>query len=247
MSRGGAKGGSAVMASRRAPSIASRLNFFPTPPWAMRALLHEVLLRRLILKFRPRSAWEPACGAGHCAIPLAEVFDQVYATDVHDWGFGAARDLDFSFCGPDEAPYPIDWVISNPPFSLAEMFVKRGLMIAREGVAMLMRLQWLEGGERYREFFAPDAPCRPSLVVVFAERVPMIEGDWDPEASSATAYAWFVFLKDAQPEMGVQPIEVIHLRPGMADLYTRMADEKLANRGEAARRAAARKAAEAGT
>jgi hypothetical protein len=236
------KGSTAVMASRRAPSIANKLNFFPTPPWAVRALLHEVLVRRLILKPRPRTAWEPACGAGHCAIPLREVFDQVYATDVHDWGFGDARDLDFSFCGPDEAPYPIDWVISNPPFVLAEMFVKRGLAIATQGVAMLMRLQWLEGGDRYREFFAPGAACRPSYVVVFAERVPMIEGAWDPEASSATAYAWFVFLKGAQPELGVAPIEVIHLRPGMADLYTRMADAGLASPGESARRAAARKA-----
>lgn len=234
--------GSTAVVARKASSAANRLNFFPTPPWAVRALLHEVLLRRMLLKPRPRTAWEPACGAGHCAIPLGEVFDRVYATDVFDWGYGDARDLDFSFCGPDEAPFPIDWVISNPPFTLAEMFVKRGLSIATEGVAMLMRLQWLEGGDRYREFFAPHAPCRPSLVVVFAERVPMIEGAWDPEASSATAYAWFVFLKDAQPEMGVAPIEVIHLRPGMAELYTRMADEVLANPGEAARRAAARRA-----
>jgi hypothetical protein len=29
----------------------------------------------------------------------------------------------------------------------------------------------------------------------FAERVPMLKGRWDPDASSATAYAWFVWDK----------------------------------------------------
>jgi hypothetical protein len=233
---------SAVRAQRK--SKAAALDMFPTPPWAVRALLHEVLLPRWrIWDDDARgmlNAWEPACGAGHCAIPLGEVFHRVYATDVADWGYGVARDLDFSFCGPDEAPWPIDWVITNPPFVLADTFARRAAQIARRGVALLMRLQWLEGGDRYRSFFSPAAALRPAEVWVFAERVPMIEGVWDPEASSATAYAWFLWDVKALTEPDWS-IELCHFPPGMADLYTRPTDAALATPGEAKRRAVARR------
>ncbi len=228
----------AVRASRR--NAASALDFFPTPPWAVRALVGEVLRPQLGAPMSAMSVWEPACGAGHCAIPLAETFGRAFATDVHDWGYGAVRDLDFSFCGPGEAPWPVDWVITNPPFTLAAMFARRGLAIARRGVALLLRLQWLEGGERYHQFFAPGAPHRASRIVVFAERVPMIEGAWDPEASSATAYCWVIWDKRDVPRG--PGIPTVHLPPGMADAYTRPADEALAMRGEAARRRARRTA-----
>jgi hypothetical protein len=71
----------------------------------------------------------------------------------------------------------------------------------------------------------------------------MIEGCWDPEAKSATAYAWFVWMNG-----GLRPNrrpELIHIPPGMKRFYTRSSDELLANRGEAARRRAAKKLAEA--
>lgn len=82
----------------------------------------------------------------------------------------------------------------NPPFSLALEFAERALAEARRGVAMLVRTGWIETAERYRLF------CRhePTLVAVFAERVPMVEFRWDPEASSATSYAWFVWERDSE-------------------------------------------------
>ncbi len=225
----------AVRASRVSP--ASSLNFFPTPPWATRALIHEVLRPEGLLSYpRPSiTAWEPACGAGHCAIPLRETFDGVFATDVHDWGHGAVRDLDFSFCGPADAPYPIDWVITNPPFTLVETFLWRGLQVARVGVALLVRLQWLEGVDRYNSIFG--TPNRPYLTCPFAERVPMIEGAWDPEAKSATAYAWLIWLV-GRPMLTRTP--TLHIPPGQATRHTHPIDEALANRGEAARRRLAR-------
>lgn len=235
-----ARGGTSVMA-RRAPQsgeIARRLNFFPTPPWAVRALLQEVLWRHYCAG--ELSAWEPACGAGHCAEVLKENFARVYASDVHDWGYGEDRHLDFSMATAADAPFPIDWVITNPPFTLAEDFLYRGLEIAREGVALLLRLSWMEGVERYQRIFGTN--IRPSLICPFAERVPMIEGCWDPEASSATAYAWFVFSKrDMQREFWAHArTGVQHIAPGASSWHYRLADEALASRGEAARRRLAR-------
>jgi hypothetical protein len=86
----------------------------------------------------------------------------------------------------------IDWVITNPPFNLALEFALRGLELAREGVAPLVRSVWLEGAERYRSLFAKHPPA---IVAQFVERVPMTKGRWDPDASTATAYSRFVWSK----------------------------------------------------
>lgn len=48
-----------------------------------------------------------------------------------------------------------------------------------------------------RELFSKRPPA---LIAQFAERVPMVKGRWDPNASSATAYAWFVWRAPASSE-----------------------------------------------
>lgn len=231
-----ARESSAVMAQRKLTKAS--LDLFPTPPWATRVLCHELLERRgFVCGPRAFSAWEPSCGKGHMAIPLAEFFGRVYATDVHDWGYGDRRDLDFTFAAATDAPGPVDWVIGNPPFKSAELFLDKGLQVARCGVALLLRLQFMEGAGRFERIFAGDR--RPAVVAPFAERVAMIEGAWDPEASSATAYAWFIWTVKPVAETVIATIA-----PGCAQRYTRVQDMVLATPGEAARRKAARKAAE---
>jgi len=228
----------AVMATRR--SAATSLNLFPTPPWATRSLVADVLVPVLaVLDPLFQSVWEPACGAGHMALPLHGLFRRVFSSDVADWGFGDVRNLDFSMCTADDAPWSVDWIITNPPFTIAETFARRGLAIARRGVALLCRLQWLEGEERYFDFYREGAPYRPTLVAVFAERVPMIEGAWDPEASSATSYAWIIWIPGS-PALG-PTIPTFHIPPGAERRHTRPGDMALATPGESKRRLAAKK------
>ncbi len=125
---------------------------------------------------------------------LREYFDQVHASDVFDYGTGYAV-ASFIGDGVDVLQAPpggIDWVITNPPFNLALDFALRGLEFAREGVALLVRSVWLEGAERYRSLFAKHPPA---VVAQFVERVPITKGRWDPDASTATAYSWFVLVE----------------------------------------------------
>src|SRR6478735_3120704 len=63
-----ANGSPAVMAQRREPPTA--LDFFPTPPWATRALFRHVLPALGVEVIV--GAWEPACGEGHMAAVIAE-------------------------------------------------------------------------------------------------------------------------------------------------------------------------------
>jgi hypothetical protein len=68
----------------------------------------------------------------------------------------------------------------------------RAFDLAQVGVALLVRTAWLEGEGRWQRIFSADPP---SIVAQFAERVPMVKGRWDPDASTATAYAWAVWFK----------------------------------------------------
>lgn len=225
----------AVKARRKA---GESLQLFPTAPWATRAVIEQELLPRGWAR-ADMTVWDPCCGKGHMALPLAEYFERVFATDIYDWGFGDRRDLDFTFASAEDAPWPVDWVFANPPFTLAEDFLFKALSIARIGVAMFVRLQWQEGGDRFHSVWDWDGPNRPHIVCPFAERVACIEEVWDPEASSATSYMWCVWMKDGSTRP-FWPLR--HIRPGAARRYSRLSDLALASPGEAARRKREREA-----
>lgn len=168
-----------------------KIGLFPTPPWATRALL-EILEDRYG-PLAEKSVLEPAAGFGHMLEPLERHFGKVTAADAYDHGFGfPVRDY---LEGEQE---PVDWVITNPPFPLAEAFAVQGMRHARSGVALLVRTSFLEGQKRHQRLFAFTPPA---LVAQFVERVPMLKGRLDPKASSATSYAWLVW-KSGRPTTG---------------------------------------------
>lgn len=197
IAHGPVNGARAIMGSRQEPD--DSFDYFPTPPWATRALCEHVLPAAGFPSMRLGIAWEPACGEGHIAEPLAEYADKVIATDVFDYGYGSIQDFLEVGIGPPKC----DWLVTNPPFGdRAIEFVLRSLSmldhgVISTGVAMFFRSQWaVEGVERYEEIFR-DRP--PTLCAFFVERVNLCKGRWDPEGSTATAYCWLVWVKDAKP------------------------------------------------
>lgn len=174
---------SAVMQQRREPH--DSLDFFPTPPWATRALCEALEREGECLGLL--SCWEPACGEGHMVRPLRERFRSVIATDVHQYGHGDLRD----FLLPDPLVGGVDWIITNPPFRLGEAFAETAIGRARRGVALLVRSAFLEGVGRYERLYEQFPP---SVILQFTERVPMHKGRLDPHGSTATAYCWVVWL-----------------------------------------------------
>lgn len=172
-------------------ALQRRLNFFPTPPWAARAGADH--LQAMFPD--AETVLEPACGMGHIAGPAAEFFPQVLASDVHDWGGGfPVRD----WLSDDWEEPACDLLYTNPPFDLAEEFVLRGLRRSRLGVALLLRIAFLEGGERHAILAGDKA--RLTQVVIFSERVSMVMGRWDPKSGLATAYGLFVWSKVHEPQ-----------------------------------------------
>jgi len=177
----------AVMAQRT--EAMDSLDNFPTPPWATRALIEHIIRDKTVL--RSQTVLEPACGEGHMAKVLTEYFGSVKASDVYPYGYGEVADF-------VSAPYQVsqfDWVITNPPFRLAEDFIVKGLSLARVGVAILARTVFIESVGRYERIFK-DNP--PSVFAQFTERVPMVKGRLDRKASTATGYAWLVWDKTSR-------------------------------------------------
>lgn len=93
-----------VMNSRHHPS--DSLDYFPTPPWATRSMVHEVLIPRQNFWFSlsDLTALDPCAGGGHMVAPLREVFDVVEFSDVFDWGINPPiRDFTFETVATLEA------------------------------------------------------------------------------------------------------------------------------------------------
>jgi hypothetical protein len=180
---------SAVMQQRSEPH--DSLDDFPTPPWATRALC-EFLVLNGYHQIDHMTCREPAANRGHMVKPLRESFGSVEAADIHDYGAGFQQN-DYLF-GP--IPSRVDWTITNPPFRLAEQFIDRMAATSRLGFAVIVRAAFLEGQGRYDRLFSKNPP---SYVLQFTERVVMHKGRLAPEGSTATAYAWLVWIDGESP------------------------------------------------
>lgn len=195
------------------------LDDFPTPPWATRALC-EWLMENEGGHLPVQSCREPAANRGFMVRPLSEYFATVEASDVHDYGFGyPQRDYLFGLTRDIE---PTHWTISNPPFRLAEQFIERALELSTIGVAVILRSAFLEGIGRFDRLYSSRPP---SDVLQFVERVPMVKGRVDPEAASATAYAWLVWRKwkGSTNLHWIPPCRKCLERPGDYDLLSEAA------------------------
>lgn len=228
-------GGLAIAHNRVEPS--DSLDFFPTPPWATRALVEHVFDHLDRRGHTDRQVcWEPACGEGHMAEPLAEYFREVVSSDIKDYGYGE-HTVDFLTCEQLARKYDADWIITNPPFGdNTDKFILKAIDLAGAGVAMLVRLQCLETVGRYEKIFK-DTP--PTLISFFVERVPMHKGRWEPEGDTMTAYVWLVWIK------GEQPRAPFWIPPGCREALTRPDDAERFTQHPVAKAGAAPPAAEA--
>lgn len=156
-----------------------RDDFYPTPPEAVEALLR-------VERF-PGPVWEPACGDGAICRVLEAAGLEVIATDLVDRGWGTAG-VDFLLDHRTRAPS----IVTNPPFKLAEPFIRHALARADAKVAMLARLAFLEGTAR-RQMFETTPLAR---VWVFSGRLKIWRSGEAPTSGRTggmIAFAWFVW------------------------------------------------------
>lgn len=143
-------------------------DFYPTPPEC------TVALCKRFSGLLPQVIWEPACGDGAISRVLEAFGFSVHSTDLHDRGYGEAG-VDFL-----AAPDVYRSVITNPPFALAEQFIRKARQ-ANKPFAMLLKATYWHAASRHALFketgpavvcpmlwrpnFAPERGSAPTMDV----------------------------------------------------------------------------------
>lgn len=164
-------------------------DYYATPPWAV-----EWLLDAWDYNIQNRNVLEPCVGGGHIANVLESRGATVTKVDIVK-RIDDAVQADYLLY---KAHIEFDAVITNPPYSLAEPFIRKAIDDVKDTgvVAMLLKLSFLEGQKR--KLFFKRFP--PKYVYVFSKRVNIMRNgeefkeDGTPW-NSPMAFAWFIWEK----------------------------------------------------
>ncbi len=157
-------------------------HFIPTPPYAIRALYHYVA-PDLANAAPLLTAWDPAAGHGHVCRTMKEYGHlSVRGTDITPFEEEGVEVLDF-LNSTDTA----DVIITNPPYKYLDEFIQQGLQRSNSALALLVRVQALEGQNRYKNFFST---CPPSKIALFSDRIPFKTGKVVRKAPKMFFHVW---------------------------------------------------------
>lgn len=165
-------------------------DYYATPYQATEMLLDEV---KFIGNFL-----EPCVGGGHIVDIIKKYYPKecVYGSDLVDRGYPNTLVMDFLTY--DFLEQKFDNIVTNPPYSLAQEFLEKGMKVInpKGKIAMFLKIQFLEGAKR-REMFK-EYP--PKYIYVFSKRQnPWRNGSQVDEKgkpwASTMCFAWFVWEK----------------------------------------------------
>lgn len=146
------------------------LDFYIEPRWTVDALLDvEPFIGQI---------WDPACGSGTILMACANRYgiDRVTGSDIADRGVGGVQD----FLDPQYQFVNVENIICNPPYGVAEAFVRRSLGIASRKVAMLVQSKFPYSQTRHalfssyppaRIYFLSDRPSMPPGDLLLAGKI----------------------------------------------------------------------------
>lgn len=158
-------------------------DFYATNPHAMKIALPHLASCGL-----SKNIWECACGQGHLSEVLIENGYNVYSSDLIDRGYGEVKD--FLACNDK---FDGD-ILTNPPFKIADSFVRHGLDLIDNGrkVCLFLKIQFLESKERRKLF----SECPLKHLFVYSERQQCAkDAEFDKYKATTQCYAWYVFEK----------------------------------------------------
>ena len=174
-----------ALAGGKGISTRQQDDFYATNPSSLEDFLS-------LYPIKDKCILEPCVGQGHLAKVLKTHDNYVEGCDIVDRGYPNTIVDDF-ITHKFRARY--NWVVTNPPFKIAKDFIDKALSITDVGVAMFLKIQFLESVSR-KEWFQ-QTPLK--FVYVFSKRQqPMKDGcEVNPRTnkpwSSTMCFAWFVW------------------------------------------------------
>jgi hypothetical protein len=166
-----------------APNVRVPLDFYETPAWQTRVLARHVAIRG--------RCYEPCVGNGAIIDAFEKVPGERYwiTNDIDPmWPADSHHDATSEAAWHAASP---DWVVSNFPFNVATGIVKRAHAAAHVGVAVLLRLSWLEPTADRRAFL-DDNP--PDLLIV----LPRTRYNPNSKSVDSVTTAWMVWYTDRE-------------------------------------------------
>lgn len=155
-------------------------DWYVEPSWTVHALFDRVRFVGLI--------HDPACGGGTIPRVARERGFIATGSDLVDRGFGQGG---IDFLNDHERRSNI---VCNPPYKLAEQFVRHALDVTEFKVAVIVPLNFAAGQGRWHSLFLPHPPARE---VVLSRRPSMPPGGTDiPAKNGTTDYCWLVWDRD---------------------------------------------------
>lgn len=135
-----------------------------------------------------KNIWEPAAGSGHLSKRLKEYGYIVKQSDI----IQRIDDIEIIDFLKTNETFDGD-IITNPPYKYCTEFILKALELIKEGnkIAMFLKLQTLEGQERYKKIFSKYPPRK---IYVFIKRIQCAKNGLF-KGSSAVCYAWFIWEK----------------------------------------------------
>ena len=170
------------------------LDFYATDPKTLLLFLDRIQEDKIKID---KNIWEIACGDGAISNALKERGYSVFSTDIVNRK--ASCDALFDLTKDDTLLKFYGDILTNPPYSLVETFVRKSLSMVwdRAKVVMYLRLQFLEGKKRRKLF--EEFP--PKYVYVHSSRQKTYKNN-DLEKygnkASAICFAWFIWEKGFQ-------------------------------------------------
>lgn len=157
-------------------------DFYETPEHMTQVLLKHVEIPNNVY------LWESSCGLG--AISRFLPAERTLNTDLIDRGFGISG---IDFLKVEKSPFNESpfWIITNPPYNIADDYIRKGLQLGAEKIIVLLRFAYCCGARK-----SDLIDNHLEKVLLFTERTPMYPY-YMPKLStfnqSKENHAWFIF------------------------------------------------------
>lgn len=171
-------------------------DFYATDPAAVVGLLHS--LAKDGVCYSHKKCLEPCVGTGNIIIAcdVINVCQEWTYLDIVDRGYPYTLIQNYLTWETDER---FDFIITNPPYSLASEFVEKSMELLDDNgmCCMFLKLQFLEGAKR-KELFRKYPP---KYIYVFRSRMATWKNGFEknPDTGKKWAeticFAWFVWVK----------------------------------------------------
>lgn len=157
-------------------------DFYVEPFWCSAALFMREPFENTIL--------DPACGLGRIVWEARRFGYQAIGTDKVRRSDICRDEIDFLTCAA-----PGYDIVANPPFGIADEFVKHALTVSRSKVAMLLPATWHFGSKRAA--WLKTTPLRRIYALTPRPSMPpgaVIEAGVEPGGGTKD-FAWYVWLR----------------------------------------------------